>query len=174
MNHALLHSSQFSDKINKIKVIIKQRKYLIITVSIAILYVLFSLYLLNYFFIGLINFFKYDQLWYVISNLILTFIVAFLLGINIAVNIHRFAELKQFSRSSTVGIFGSFFSFLGIGCPSCSLSIATSLVPSLGTVFVLGILPLKGLEIQIVSILVLLLSLYFLTKDNTCKISKDL
>ena len=157
-------------RFSKIKEVITLRKYYLIALFIALGYIILSLFLINYFFVGITNFFKYDIKWYVISNIILTAIVSILLGISISMNIHKIAELKKMSSSSTVGIFGSFLSFLGIGCPSCSLSIATSLVPSLGPVFVLGALPLKGLEIQIISIILLLVSLYFATKENTCKI----
>ncbi len=161
---------QYKQRIKRIKHILQERKYFLIFICIAIAYTLLSLYLINSFFAGIENFLNYDKLWYVLLNFAAIAIVSFLLGLNIALNIHRFNEMKTISKYSTIGIFGSFFSFLGIGCPSCSLSIASTLIPSLGSFIVIGSLPLKGLEIQILSIAILLLSLYFVTKENTCKI----
>ena len=155
-------------RLNKIKFILKQKKFLRIFLITFLVYLTLSVFLINYFFLGFYLFFK--QTSYAIFNILATLILGFLLGINVVLIFYRFKEIKKYNNESGTGIFSSVLSLFGAGCPVCSFTILSLIIPGLSTGFSLAILPLKGLEIQIIGIIILLLSIYILTKENVCKI----
>jgi hypothetical protein len=95
-------------------------------------------------------------------NIAILIITSILSGLNIALILQRISLLRKLNRFNLT-ISGS--SFLGIassGCASCGLPII-SLIGLSGSI---AFLPFKGGELPYVSISLLLLSLYFLVKDN--------
>ena len=156
-------------RINKIKFLIQQKTYFKIFLITFILYLILSILIINYFFLGFKLFFQKTS--YAYFNLLFTLILAFLFGINLSLTIYRFKEIKKYNNESGTGIFTSILSLFSAGCPVCSFTIISLIIPGLTTSFSLAILPFKGLEIQVLGILLILLSIYFLTKDNVCKIN---
>ncbi len=157
-------------RFKKIKSILKQKSYFRIFLFTFIIYLILAIALINYFFLGFELFFQ--QATYAFFNLLATLILAFLFGINLALVIYRFKEIKKYNNESGTGIFTTIISLFGAGCPVCSFTLVSLLIPAFGTTFSLAILPLKGLEIQLIGIVVLLISIYILTKKNVCKIKE--
>ena len=155
-------------RIKKIKNILKQKNYFIIFLFTFIIYLILSGLLINYFFRGFYLFFQ--QATYAFFNILATLILGFLLGINLALIVYRFKEIKKYNNESGAGLFSSAISLFGAGCPVCSFTILSLIIPGFSSVFSLAILPFKGLEIQLIAILALLLSIFYLTKGNVCKI----
>ena len=158
-------------RIQKLKALLKQKSYFRIFLLSFILYLLLSTYLIYYFFNGFYSFFNYYIRYYPWLNVLFTLILAFLFGINLALIIFRFREVKSYNNESGTGIFTSIISLFSAGCPVCSFSIISFLIPAIGTTFSLAILPFKGLEIQLLGIVILLISIFILTKENVCKIN---
>ncbi|MBI2672584.1 hypothetical protein HYX16_06640 [Candidatus Woesearchaeota archaeon] len=160
-------------RIEKIKDLLKKKTYFKISLIGAALYLVLSTYLIYYFFNGFYLFFN-NKLWYYPwLNILFGAITSFLFGINLALAIKKFKELKEYSNQAGTGVFGLFTSGLSLfsaGCPVCSLSILSLIVPSLGLTFSLVLLPFKGLEIQLFGILILLGSIFVLTKREVCKV----
>ena len=120
-----------------------------------------SIYLNYYFFNSLYNFLTLS--YYSYFNLTFNFILALLFGINLSL-----AYFKIKTNKSKVGIVSGFLSLFTAGCPACSLSsVCLLVVPSLA--FGLVLLPFKGLEIQIIGILILSTSILIISKDDKCK-----
>ena len=155
-------------RIKKIKALLKQKFYFRIFLFTFIIYLILSAFLINYFFLGFYLFFQ--QATYAFFNILATLILGFLLGINLALTVYRFKEVKKYNNESGTGIFSGVISLFGAGCPVCSFTVLSLLIPGFGTAFSLAILPFKGLEIQLLGILILLLSISMLTKENICKI----
>ncbi len=155
-------------RLNKIKFILKQKKFLRIFLITFFVYLTLSALLINYFFLGFYLFFK--QTSYAIFNILATLALGFLFGINVTLVFYRFREIKKYNSESGTGIFSSVLSLFGAGCPVCSFTILSLIIPGFSSAFSLAILPLKGLEIQIIGILFLIISIYALTKENVCKI----
>lgn len=158
-------------RLKKIKNLLKQKTYFRIFFISILLYLVLSTYLVYYFFNGFYLFFNYYLKYYPYLNSLFTLILAFLFGINLALIIYRFKEIRKYNNESGTGIFTSIISLFSAGCPVCSLSILSLLIPGIGSVFSLAILPFKGLEIQIMGIILLLTSIFILTKENVCKIN---
>ena len=155
-------------RIQKIKNILKQKPYFKIFTITFLIYLVLSIFLINYFFLGFKLFFQ--QSTYAIFNLLFTLILASLLGINVPLIIYRFKEARRYNNESGTGIFTSILSLFGAGCPVCSFTILSLIIPGFTTAFSLAILPFKGLEIQFLGIILLLMSIFTLTKEDVCKI----
>ncbi len=95
-----------------------------------------------------------------------TFVIAVLLGINVAMAAYYFknktAALRQ---GGAAGFFGAFAGFLGVGCSACGSVALNSLLFSIGVGGALSYLPLGGQEFAILSIFLLLLSVYQISRN---------
>ena len=158
-------------RFQKIKFLLKQKSYFRISLISSILYLILSAYLVYYFFNGFYLFFNYSIKYYPYFNVLFTIILSLLFGINLSLIIYRFKEIKKYNNESGTGIFTSVLSLFSAGCPVCSLSILTLLLPGVFAGISLAILPFKGLEIQFLGIILLLISIIILTKENICKIN---
>lgn len=157
-------------RMKKIKLLLKQKTYFRIFLMTFVFYLLLSTYLIYYFFNGFYLFFNYSLKYYPWLNILFTLILAFLFGINLALIIFRFKEVHNYNNESGTGIFTSILSLFSAGCPVCSFTILSFLIPGISVTFTLAILPFKGLEIQLLGILLLLISIFVLTKENVCKL----
>lgn len=95
---------------------------------------------------------------------ILTLATAFLVGVNASVLAHYFKRripLQKAMGMSTLGILGS---FLGIGCASCGSVLLISLLGLSAAGGFIRLLPLRGMEFGIASILMLLFSLFVIAR----------
>lgn len=95
---------------------------------------------------------------------IITLATALLAGINASVLAHYFKKRIPLQRAmgvSTVGILGS---FLGIGCASCGSLLLISLLGLSTAGGFIRLLPLRGMEFGIASILILLFSLFIIAR----------
>ena len=102
--------------------------------------------------------------------LIVMMLVAIIGGINISMIIFKFKTMKQTDGSNVLSLGGLVGSALGAGCPACS----TSLLSVLGVAGGLSVLPFKGVEFTLTGLIILLVSLYFISKSisncEECKI----
>ncbi|MEK6834749.1 MAG: hypothetical protein AABX61_00615 [Nanoarchaeota archaeon] len=158
-------------RLKKIKHLLKQKDYFRIFLISGISYLILSFYLIYYFFNGFYLFFNYYIKYYPWLNILFTLTLALLFGINLVLIIFRFKEVRKYNNESGTGIFTSVLSLFSAGCPVCSFTILSFLIPGLSTAFTLAILPFKGLEIQLLGIILLLISIFILTKENVCKVN---
>ncbi|MHB1316753.1 MAG: hypothetical protein ACYCZW_02755 [Minisyncoccota bacterium] len=104
----------------------------------------------------------------------LTTVVAILFAIQISVitfYIKRRINLQKAAGISGIGIFSG---ILGVGCASCGSVILSAIFGVSATASFIGILPLKGQEFGILSIVIIGYTLFYITKKIndplTCKI----
>lgn len=95
-----------------------------------------------------------------------TFAIATLFGVNIAMAVYYFKNkgvaLKQ---SGATGFLGAFAGFLGVGCSACG-SVALSFFSSfIGIGGALAYLPFGGRELAVLSIFLLVLSIYQISRN---------
>ena len=101
-------------------------------------------------------------------------IISVLFGIYLSVFIYRFKLIKLMKEKKGtsigfIGYLGLIAGVFGAGCPTCG-SVVFALV---GAPLALMYLPFRGLELRVLSILILLVSIYFLTRSlYKCDISK--
>lgn len=116
-----------------------------------------------------------------------TFTIAVLFGINIAMGIYSFSQTnknpdprfrgddkiksggddRHRKFGGAAGFFGAFAGFLGVGCSACGSVALSSFLSIIGVAGALSYLPLGGREFAILSIFLLLLSIYQISR-NIC------
>ncbi len=152
----------------KAKVLLHQKKYFWSFFISTIFYVLLSLFLIRYFYISFDLFFKQGGIAY--ADLFVMLLIAFLFGINMMFVSYTFSNLKTYANQAGTGIFSSVIGLFIAGCPACSLTLISLIVPYIGALISLPVFPLHGLEIQLFGLLLMMISLFFVSKDLTCDI----
>ncbi len=99
-------------------------------------------------------------------------LVAALVAANINLMYVKIRALERLGKGSGLTALGAFGGLLGGACPACFVGLLPASLGLVGVAVSLGDLPLYGLEIQIVSAIVLGVSLFLLTSANTCSIKK--
>jgi len=162
-----------NERFRKIKYAVLRKPYLFYFISIFIAYILIN---------TLIN--QTYETFSIISGFSKMFIIPFLLfnflvvpllvALTINLSIIRFKELKSMNNAASSSTFlGVFGGVLGGACPGCFVGLFPAILGLFGISATLSVLPLYGLEIQIISSVLLITAVMFLTNEITCKISYD-
>ncbi len=95
---------------------------------------------------------------------IATVLVSFLFAINLSFFIYFFLRAARLNKEAGIGTSGFILGLIGIGCASCGSVILSSFLGVSVTAGFIGILPLRGAEFGLLSIILLGTSIYFLSK----------
>ena len=111
---------------------------------------------------------------YLVASIGLTFVVAILGGINIALVVYNIkTQRMNLQKGGTSAIFGGALAAFTPGCPACT----TSLTAILGIVGGLAIFPLQGLELKFISIAALSFSIWWamrnINKTSCCSMKNN-
>jgi hypothetical protein len=108
---------------------------------------------------------------FLIPFLLLNFlIIPFLVSITIILLVGKIKDLKYISKTKgTAPVVAIFATLLGGACPGCFVGLFPAFIGLFGTTLALGSLPLGGLEIQLVSGIILIFSINYLGKLTICK-----
>jgi len=159
------------------KEVFQIKNYLFLSLIIAFLIFIISVWLVNFDLLRLILFtnrfssgLKLKLFFSVFSSikinfpLIYTVIISVLAGINLAMIIYYFKKKVKSATAAALGFFGILSSVIGIGCVVCGSVILSSVFGLVATVSFLGILPFAGIEFAVLGILFLILSIYLLAQ----------
>ncbi len=151
------------------------RKFIVSTLTISSVYIIFTIYMMNGELVKntlLGNFpldYKFDLMiallqgmWTAMSGagLFILFAIALLTGINLVLVFQRLSLLRSAGKLHLVVGGSSVLGFIGSGCAACGLPI----LAILGLSGSIAYLPFRGMELSYLSIFLLLVSLFFLTK----------
>lgn len=96
--------------------------------------------------------------------------MSILFGVNAALFAYYLIQQRQMPRKEGVGAAGAFVSgMFGVGCASCGSFLLSSLLASFGASGIITLLPLRGEEFSILSIALLSLSIYWISKSIQSK-----
>ena len=154
--------------LEKIKKAILSRPYIYSFFIVFVVYLLIDV-VLNKVYITFPLLFTYN-LKIIIPYLVLTLITALLVATNVNLVYIKFKELKGVNKTSSLGFMGVFGGLLGGACPSCFVGLFPAFLGLFGVTASLSSLPFFGLEILLGSVILLTISLYFLTNSNVCRI----
>lgn len=162
------------------------KRNIIVIVVISITYILLAVYLMNFSFVKdtLIGNYPLEykasimkdllgSLWTAvpIQGILVLFATAILTGIDLTIVINRLYTLRGKGKIEWLAGSGVLFGFIGPGCAACGLPVL-SLVGLGGSI---AYLPFRGAEISYIALLLLIISLVFLlrqdTKEKECKIT---
>ncbi|MBS3072977.1 hypothetical protein J4477_04045 [Candidatus Pacearchaeota archaeon] len=159
-------------KKEKIKQAILERPYVFYFIVTFLLYIAINV-LINQAYITFNTFFSIYRPSFYIPYILLNLFVAFLVALNISLIIIKFREINSMSGAEGFSILGVIGGLIGGACPGCIAGLLPSILGILGVAgFSLYNLPFHGLEIQILSIVLLIIGALLLSRDLTCKISK--
>ena len=157
--------------------VILRRKFIIPTIAIAVLYVLITTYLMN---VRLLKFtllssFSLEYkirlliallggMWTAMSGFGLTMlsIIAVLTGANLTLLFLRAMHIRSFGKLNFFASMGSVFGFVSSGCAACGLPILALLGLSSSAVY----LPFQGVELSIISAVLLTISFYLMVRSE--------
>ena len=162
------------ERFNKIKSVLKQRKYFLIFLITAIIYFSAYYFIITYFLDTFSLFFKTYVKSYAYTAFGLNVIVALLIGINISLLVYRLKEFTADKKSSAMSGIGIFTAALANGCPGCFAGLFPLILSIFGVSATLSILPFNGLELQALSGALLGTSIFFLAGNSkrVCEIKK--
>lgn len=99
--------------------------------------------------------------WYTTLGLLATIVTSILFGLYVALFSYRFKMQRNENRSNAVGFFGFIAGLFGAGCPTCG----SVMLGLFGAPFGLMLLPFKGLEIKLLSVVLLGISVFVVARD---------
>ena len=107
---------------------------------------------------------------FVIFEITLEILISLLFAVFIPISIYKFNKFNSISfKENIAGTTGSFLGILVVGCPACSITIASYV----GLGGFISLIPGYGLGLKAIAIPMLIYSNYSNLKDlNTCKIKK--
>lgn len=153
----------------KVFQLIKFFPYNLIAIISAVLYLSFDFYINDTltFLPGIVNY----PLYFVIPFFFTHTIVPILFGVTTALVIRRLILFKHMSKSAGTASIATFIALLSGACPGCVVGLLPPIMLLFGYgAFTVNALPFYGNELQIISIALFLLSIYYLSKDPICKI----
>lgn len=165
--------------------VLKQPAYALVAMGTAVAMIIISTYLLNLPLIwsmitadwtlpSKISLLVKLQGGFITNNtlpaLVLLILISTLAGMNLALAIHRWKTQRALSmtQKSTCAT-GVSIGVLAAGCSSCGLSI----LAMIGLAGVIAFLPFQGLELSILSIIILITTLFWLSKNPVKCVSSE-
>jgi|SRR3989344_5137529 len=158
---------QINESLRNIKNVLSYRKYFFIAVTVMILLFI----ILYYFMVSTIadNSLKIaldmsgqDYIYFTIFSI---FLISILFGIYASLVLFKFSLALSVGKQGIAGSLGGLIGAFGVGCPTCG----AFLFGLIGAPLALMLLPYRGLELQVVGILLLILSVFFVGKGLTGK-----
>ncbi len=157
----------------KIKETNKKIKDKIIFFSFFFLYLIINV-LINKLHITYKTVFLFEKTFF-LTFVLLNVIIAFLFGIIINLLRYRIKESKEVRKKIGLAPAGIIVGILGGACPGCFAGLLPLIFSLIGVSFSLLSLPLNGLEILLLSIILMILSIYYFTKEpKSCKIKTNI
>jgi len=157
-------------RLGKVKNVVLKKPYIFLFFGFAIAYIVINILANKIYITKDVLFYN---LGFGIPYIIFTLLVAVLIAINLNLMIVKFKEMKTFgnmrkeSGLTSMGILGG---LVAGACPGCFIGIFPALLGIFGISASLSIFPFYGLEIQALSALLLIGSIFLLTKEPTCSI----
>lgn len=151
--------------------ILKRKKYALIALGAGIIMASISYYLtiINVAFHNFFILIQMDGWTFTVISLGLSLVISALFGIYIALFIFRHDLIKDSKHIKPIlsGIGGTITGVIAAACPTCG----APMLAFFGAPLALMALPFQGLEIKVLSILLLSLSVYLLTESIEKKIT---
>ena len=102
---------------------------------------------------------------FTLINIFLATVIAFLFGIYLSLFIFFIRKRQKIFGVGKTGFFGSVLGVMGVGCSSCGAIVLSMILSTGGAATAISLLPLKGSEFALLSLLTLSFSIYTLSKN---------
>ncbi len=155
-------------KISYIKLIFKEKKYIFISLLVAIA-IFISLYYLTFYFTTPQALRFMEGSFYFYFTFASNFIISVLFGFNVSVILYKLRLKNKIAKESSLTGSGTIAAAFASGCPVCG----SLLLPLIGISGGLAAFPFRGLELKALAASLMLVSTYFVLKSNNkCDLCK--
>ena len=152
-----------------IKQIYSNKKYIIISVTVSIL-TFIALYYLTFYYTTPRALRSTEGLFYFYFTFVSNFIIALLFGFNVSIILHNNKIKNNLVKESSLSGSGTLAAAFASGCPVCG----SLLLPLIGISGGLAAFPLRGLELKALALSLMLISTYFILKNNNkCELCEN-
>ena len=145
-----------------------KKPYIYWTIAIFIVYMLLNILISGFYStIQLIFIYARTINWYELSiSIIFSLIIAGLVAINAIYSYILYKERKKCIEGNTLTGIGTLGGLMAGVCPLCVTGLFPLILSLLGVTFTFASLPLKGIEIQVLVVAILLISFRMLRKNK--------
>jgi hypothetical protein len=155
-------------RLGRIKTAITNKPYIFYFISVFIIYITINI-IINKFY-ETTDVFTTLATWFVIPFLFFSFLlIPFLVALTVSLIVLRIKESGIGSKVGSVATAGVFGGLLAGACPGCFVGLFPAFLGLFGLTASLSVLPLYGIELQVLSVIFLIFSIYLLTKDMVCE-----
>ncbi|HLD97748.1 MAG TPA: hypothetical protein VI815_00310 [Candidatus Nanoarchaeia archaeon] len=158
-------------RLEKIKKAIFSWPYMLLFVIFFFVYLGINIYFNELYITLPVLFFSY-KVNFIIPFLLFFILIPLLFALNVNLTVMKIKDLNTiFGVSGGFGILGVLGGLIGGACPGCIAGIFPTVLSLLGlTGASLNLLPFYGLELQSLSVIFLIIGVFLLSKEITCKI----
>ena len=155
-------------RLQVIKSVLSSKAYLALFFVLLTVYFAFNLWI-NQFYETLPVFLTF-RLSFVLPYAFLTILIGVVVALNFTLVAYKLKQIIGIKKETGMTMFGAFGGMLGGACPGCFVGLFPSLAGAFGVTATLSALPFKGYEIQVVTLLIVLIVLYVVANPLTCKV----
>lgn len=98
-------------------------------------------------------------------NIFLAVVISFLFGTYLTLFIFFIRKRQKILGVGKTGFFGSVLGVMGVGCSSCGAIVLSMILSTGGAATAISLLPLKGSEFAVISLIILSFSIHTLSKN---------
>jgi len=163
---------KIKERFDKVKKAVFGKPYRYYFIVVFLLFFAFNIWVNQTYLTGPEVLFHSYRVSFLIPFLLFNFLIVLLVPLVVNLSIMKFKDLKEVSTATggSVGILGIFSGLLGGACPGCFVGLFPAFLGLFGITASLSVLPFYGLEIQVLSIVLLMISVWLLTRETTCKV----
>ena len=145
---------------------ILEKPYIFYLIGIFLLYIILAVVFSKFYFtIKFLPYYLNTINWSeLIISIILTIIIALLVSLNSVYSYIRFKQKRNIKKETSISCAATIVGLSTGVCPACVAGVFPLVLSLIGISFTWASLPFKGLEIQLLIIIVLLISLYLLNR----------
>lgn len=150
------------------RTVLRKKPYRVLIWPLSLLYLVANYFIYRYMYNNnILDFYTAFPPWYTTTFTTLTVIISALFGLVITLFIAKIREVRM--KSAGFGIAAGLFGGLAAGCPGCVFGLFPVVAGALGFGggLTLAVLPWNGIELQVLTALMLLVSLFFLAEETT-------
>ena len=144
-----------------IKLVYKNKKYLILFIVISLVSFI-VLYYLTFYFTTPRALRSMEGSFYLYFTFISNIIISILFGLNVSILVQRFRTKAKIAKEGSLSGSGVLAGAFASGCPVCG----SLLLPLIGISGGLTVFPFRGLELKALAVSLMVISTYFVLKGN--------
>ncbi|MAG16109.1 hypothetical protein CMO88_03540 [Candidatus Woesearchaeota archaeon] len=153
---------------NVVQTVLSSKTYLLWFLVFLILYFGLNLWVNQFY--EILPFFLSYRLSFVIPYFLFTLLIGIGIALNLTIMTYKLKQVMALKKEAGMTAVGAFGGMLGGACPGCFVGLLPTVAGVFGVTATLSSLPFLGFEIQVPTLIIVLVTLYIISNPLTCKI----